>query len=482
MKVQRLVFPRQLALACAISSAAVLFFGPADEARAQVDLNLQSRIDTFSPPLSVKPLPPPETKPGTYCNALRPDCPPIDAAEANRLLAGAIRSINTRIGAALGPAKTIETLKSLRPTKTAEAQARDWLTACAGKLDSGQDLAACLTNRLRELQQKSVAVLRATLLQLTTKRKLLTLALPVSPINFKATTAQPTKFTILLPFNPTYESNVLKSNQNVNSDTSFGFGGGVQLVTAGARPFDLIALSAGTASARYAAFPSKSLDTVTAQGAYQYFIGASAYRADGSSFDPARPNQTAPVANMTTVETVAFGFQNATAYVPTFHRETADLFTPQITLARQNMLVGSAKPCRTSATSDANKDGFCHYLDLSLTLGQTFSDQIVQQNASIAGAANLGWRIDETDFKLALQTVATARAYTNFAGGRQDVLLQTGPVLTYSPAPVPGAPVFNFAVSIIYNRNFSSLSAAEWNGVVIQPTLTIGFPVIPPTL
>lgn len=44
-----------------------------------------------------------------------------------------------------------------------------------------------------------------------------------------------------------------------------------------------------------------------------------------------------PALGMTTIDSVAFGFQNQTVYTAAFHNETVDLFTPQLTFNRQNL-------------------------------------------------------------------------------------------------------------------------------------------------
>jgi len=160
--------------------------------------------------------------------------------------------------------------------------------------------------------------------------------------------------------------------------------------------------------------------------------GATIPGTDGKTIDP---KSEIPPPNMITVDAVAFGFQNQTSYRPTFHLETIDLFTPQVTLSRQNWsLLGNDQDNRCwTRSQDPRKDGFCHYIDLSLTAGQTFSDVKTQQNANVAVSATPGWRIPYSDWKLTLPVTATARFYENFPGGRQDPLLQAGTTLTYTP-------------------------------------------------
>jgi len=176
------------------------------------------------------------------------------------------------------------------------------------------------------------------------------------------------------------------------------------------------------------------------------------------------------------------GFINQTAYLPGYHIETADLFTPQFTLARQNVAL-SDNVCSTLTVAGARSTprwGTCYYFDLALTVGQTFSDVITQQNASVALSATPGWRIPDSDWKITLPTVATAKEYENVVGGRQDVLFQIGPTATYTlPAAKQDDPSLMFSLAATYNRNYSTLSTAAWHGYIIQPTLTIAFQPLP---
>jgi hypothetical protein len=222
---------------------------------------------------------------------------------------------------------------------------------------------------------------------------------------------------------------------------------------------------------------------MTEQGIYQIYLGAyhNDGKTDGTPIDPTYGQ----IPNLLTIDTLALGIVNQTAYLPGYHLETADLFTPQFTLARSNMAL-SGNICSTADPKppagmpiDPSKPmpwGSCYYVDLALTVGQTFSDVLTQQNANVAVSVTPGWRVDTTDWKITLPVVATAREYENVVGGRQDVLFQIGPTATYSlPAAKPGDPSFMFSLAATYNRNYSTLSTAAWHGYIIQPTLTVAF-------
>jgi hypothetical protein len=311
--------------------------------------------------------------------------------------------------------------------------------------------------------------------------------------DLNCTTGQPTKIKVSLPLNPTYETDVLKTGNNSSHGGSFGVGGNVLVTTAGlqGRPADLVVMYAAEASSRYtpSTFSSQNVDSTNLYLAYQAFLHADGYYRDGTpvkDIDPSKPPAKVPDAGMTTVDTVAFAIQNQTAFVPTFHAEKADFLTPQVTLSSQNINLNgpNPKPCVNAIGS---QQSFCNYANFSLTVGQSFSDVVTQQNVNAAASATIGWKPDKTDFNFYLQTTATGKHYENFVGGRDDLLLQAGVVLTYSPSCPPNldpklcpvasdpTPSLTFSLPVTYNKNYSTVSAAAWSGWVIMPTLTIAF-------
>ena len=284
-----------------------------------------------------------------------------------------------------------------------------------------------------------------------------------------------------IPLNPTGESNILKSSQNNSPGASLGLGGALQVFVPVPDKFDVVGFSVTEQTVRYGEFTSKSFDAVTTQAAYQIFLGASGYKSNGQPSGPIdshTPKPDIPPQNMITIDSVAFGFQNQTVYTPTFHSESVDLFTPQVTYNVQNLPIAGHKGC-DAAIPDPRKEGFCYYADFAFTAGQTFSDVASQQNVNFAVSVTPGWRIPNTDFKLTLPMTATARAYENVVGGRNDVLLQIGPALTYAPPPIFDAARSTYSVmfslSATYNQNFSTVTTASWRGYIFMPTLTVAF-------
>lgn len=305
------------------------------------------------------------------------------------------------------------------------------------------------------------------------------------PPNWKCTRGQPTGVKASFTFNPTYETNALKTGSNSSKDFSAGFGGSV-LVTTGVgeqRPYDLIFLNAQSASSRYVTYSSKDLDVFSTQAAYQYLIGAYYYDKSGQSIFVDRTHL--PSSSAVTYDTASFGVFNQALFTPTFRTKSADLFTPQFTVGRQNLDLnsGHGAPCMPGSSSSASAAGnFCYYMDSSITVGQTFSDTITLQNANVAAAVTLGARIDRTDWTVAGQAMVTGRFYENVPGGRQDVLVQGGPVFTYSAAAVQlfgdTKQQISFSLPINYYQNYSTVSKDSWGGLIIQPTITIAF--VPP--
>src|SRR5262245_23090482 len=361
MSAQQRTLSRKSALSLFVTTVSVMTFGGALEGQAQVDLNTQERLLQFN----LIPLVPSTTDVG----------PLVCKTDVDLIL-----HLWKHDAPDLGLLRLSDAILR-RPLQLGKPISEDELKQ---KLNANKAIAA---NILQEYFQTRDASLSDRAAQ---RAKLL--ALPGFPITFcehQGTVTQPTTVKISFPFTSTYETNVLKSNQNVSSGTSSGLGGTLQMITAGLRPYDVMALSAGTTSVRYNKFSSKSFAATTTQGAYQFFLDAfdsTGAPIPGTDGRPIDPKLNIPPPNMITVDAVAFGFQNQTSYRPTFHRETIDLFTPQVTLSRQNWsLAGKDADNRCwTRSQDPRKDGFCHYIDLSLTVGQTFSDVKTQQNAKVA--------------------------------------------------------------------------------------------------
>jgi hypothetical protein len=436
---------------CIVVAATAALFGSVAPGQAQVDPNIQTQANILSAPIVLLPLAPPDT----------PEGPRLNAALSKELrVAGPCRPTEARAR------KEFDRILGERPPNEKPHG-----------LDTANAPLLTIYDKLSQPEKERA-------------RKNLSAPLP---INFQDCHGQPTTLRASLVVNPTYETNALKTGVNGSSDGSFDAGGGL-LVTTGlgeTRPYDLIFLNMQTASARYATYSAKGIDTFTAQAGYQYLIDAYYYN-DGKSLIVNKDN--IPGNKAVTYDTVSFGFLNQTTYEPNFRKGTADLFTPQVTLGRQNFGLTDPtaplcspssdwlKPTPTNPKPDPNSySNFCYYLDLALTLGQSFSDVPTLQNANVAVSATLGKRFDGKDWTLAAQAIVTSRSYENVPGGRQDYLVQVGPVLSYSHAPVAtsaGNLSFSFSLPVSYYQNYSNISKDAWSGIIVQPTFTIAF--IPP--
>jgi hypothetical protein len=442
-----------LGIGLAIATGLAANLGSSLQVQAQ-DLNLQTQLNILSPP------PLAETPPATDVATPPPNSPLKPAWLSGKC--------TTPVGTSLEQQKRLDKILSEEPKIT-----------------------------IREYQELRIQELRIQEIQnqeLQKPRFRIKLAPP--PPDLTCGNGQPVKIKVSFPLNPTYETDVLKTGNNSSHGESFGIGSNVLVTGPGlnGRPFDLVALSAAEASSRYAQFFSQNVDTINTYLAYQAFL-----HADGYYFDEKTNKKTfidnidqttskVPAGNMTTIDTLAFGIQNQTAYTPTFHQEKADFLTPQVTLSRLNIGLDdpNAKPCIAASTNppphppQPPQPQFCYYANLSLTVGQSFSDVRTQQNTNAAVSATLGWRPDRAEWNLALQAMATAKDYEDFVGGRRDLLLQAGPVFTYAPAtkfkitPAEYATVL-FTLPVTYYKNYSTFSAAAWSGLIVMPTLTIAF-------
>jgi hypothetical protein len=306
--------------------------------------------------------------------------------------------------------------------------------------------------------------------------------------------SQPSTAQLSLQLNPTYETNALKAGNNSSSGQSAGFGGTFLATGPGMRALDLIAISGSEASARYSPNFSPSVDSISSYAAYQMFLHADGYvQANnqptqpptywnniGENFDNSKATV---VSGMATVDMLTLAVQNQTAFSPTFRTEKTDFLTPQFTLSKQNINLDGQNP--QPCVNTIGSKSFCDFASLSLNVGQSFADVVTQENVNAAGSVAIGRKFDQTDWSLSVQAAATAKHYEHFVGGRDDLLLQVGPGLNYS---APSIALFNgafkgivdteqvtFSLPVTYYKNYSTVSAAQWSGWIIMPTLTVAF-------
>ena len=462
------------------------FFELGVNAKAQVDLNIQSRVQIYTTPLTGLASPAPDLNPHNLgaCLTNPVFVQVLYLYKEGLLYTKGYLQLSPEV-AALGndtlDFKSSRLINYLR-LKQNTALAADIITKF---FDLDPNAAEDAINAVSDaVEKRDKPIHKIGEPQIGTRLKVK--FIPPLPIGYCK--AQPS-IKLIVPFNPTYESNVLKSNAHDNNSpgASAGFGGTLQIVApvptaVGVRTFDVVGFSTQSQSVRYNQFSSKSFDALITQGAYQHFLSAVGYSSDGHRIDSITvntPTADIPPLNMITVNSVAFGFQDQAVFTPGFRSETVDLFTPQITLNRQNQDLSFAGASCTPKTSDPRQQGFCYYADLSLTVGQTFSDVSIQENANLTVSATPGLRIESTDWKLTLPVVVTERAYEQVVGGRDDVLLQIGAALTYLPAPFydrfGSAYAVAFSLPVTYNHNYSTLAAAAWHGYIIMPTLTVAF-------
>jgi hypothetical protein len=475
MAKQRVVSSNYLGVGLAIATGVAANFGSSLEAQAQVNPNIQTQLNIVSPPLQVI-LAQPENS-SQLLKAFKAGttdvCPP--KSTGNLDLNSIILSTTK-----LPPTVAKKILESVDP-KSRESVNPESSESIANYLTANPEKAAALKEKLKKNKQFVQFI----------------------PINPTCKYRQPSAVKISFPLNPTYESNILKSGNNGIPGESAGFGGNV-LITTGIdsrfqRPWDIVALSGGEASTRYTPNFSPSFDSVTSQAAYQMFLHAYGYDPNANrpvdNLTPETPVKDLPPTGLMTFDTLAFGYQNQTSFKPTFRIENADIFTPQVTLGRQNigLYEPSGRPC-IIGTVDLSPGGsdhrsFCYYANLSLTAGQSFSDVKSLQNFNVAASATLGAKLT-SEWSLTLPATATAREFEDVIGGRRDLLLQVGTALNYNPSsslkltcpPPPNlacsngeAVSYSFSLPLTFYKNYSTLATARWSGFIVMPTLTFAF-------
>lgn len=410
-------------------------------AYAQADPNIQSRIDAVAAPFQVQPIPIVPGVPNRPAVEQIVETEPACVAKGRRCLS------NTEIDAVF--AKHAAQPKLFSPT----AGGTDVLTELkseATPLDRKRDIIKTLALPIN--------------IKPATKK---TLALPVGPPNLKPgpgdAPTQPTAISFTFPGGPIYETNANRSNTRGRSDGSASFGGGFTVTTQGFRNLDVIGISAGTNSVRYARLTGNSFDTMTTSAQYQLFLGA--YDIASKPIDLTHGSLLP--SGQVTFNTLTFGVQNSTAFSPTFHAETTSLTTPTLVYSWQNIPFIQAL-CATKLHKETSS--FCYYADLSISVGHTFADVRTLENTNFAVSATLGDRIGGTDFVALWGTTISGKTYDNVVGGRNDLMVAFGPKLQYKPIDR-----VTTSIGITYNRNYSSLATAQWHGWIAQSALTLSF-------
>jgi hypothetical protein len=170
--------------------AAVLFFGTFIEARAQIDQNLQSRFSTFSPPINVLPLDIANESATKEKAAKKPDtCKVIDDP----------RGLFTDLQRAEKVAKlyneVMRAKKQVLPGSEEKPVPKEYFIK-EGIADN---------EKISQFFQQSDVI---QFINANKRKDLYTLQ--ILPTAFKCGRAQPQGLKISFPFNPTYESNVLR--------------------------------------------------------------------------------------------------------------------------------------------------------------------------------------------------------------------------------------------------------------------------------
>jgi hypothetical protein len=255
MCVQRVLPRSYLLLGLAISTA--ITFGSAFEAQAQADFNIQSRLNTFTTPLVLSP------------DIATPSATPSDptAAVFSSFSKGARNAAAPKGGACIKDKDfVLLILKKLSTEGKLRYMPEDLQDLKSGKdprLAKPEDAARILNHILSRLNDSQDGAILQWLKDPqppkgSKKSQDVGVALSALPVSFCDYSPPPTG-KVSSPFNPSLESNVLKSNTNVQADRALGYGGTAQVTAAGFRPYDVMGLSIGSASAGTISFPRRAL-------------------------------------------------------------------------------------------------------------------------------------------------------------------------------------------------------------------------------
>ena len=188
-------------------------------AQAQVDINLDSRIQTL--------LPPP------------PDPVPPKTIEVVRI-----------------PGRVVTRTKTVK-------KSQDELNAELAAKVGGRERMAILSASERDEQLKSIPKFKTETIK--------EFIPPTTKLELKST---PLKVQFQVPLSAAYDSNAFTSNTNIQPDSILSFGGALAVDAPVTGTDDRVFFNAASTSARYTRFSSQSLDVLAFSGGYRLFLHA----------------------------------------------------------------------------------------------------------------------------------------------------------------------------------------------------------------
>lgn len=373
-----------------LGSIAALIAIQSTAAVAQIDPNLQVRIENLTPPKDRK-----------------PDLPQTEIVTKTR-----VQTYTTTETIAVPPAERLRRLQNVL------AERRMMLPADTEAIQRAYETYGIKAHETRKIQKKKVITEHVV----TTKPR-------------------ETIVTASVSTQSVFDNNAAKAPIHV-SDTVFGTTG-LLTVNIPVGLADSFILQSGVSDQRYARLFTKNVDILVNNATYNQVLNLVVL---------GKTNGT------TTSDVMSYSVASSTVYGSGFSPYQVELFTPSIAWARNNQNLAG------TICGPKGQEAFCVAGSFVAEGEFTFSDIASQQNFSSRLSASATWQTPVTGLTTSAGGYIQGRHFTDFPGGRDDLILQASARADWTPnnyVQVSGV--------LQITQQFSTVKALEWNGFAAYP-------------
>lgn len=221
------------------------------------------------------------------------------------------------------------------------------------------------------------------------------------------------------------------------------------LIPAG-REEDTISILLGPTAVRYATLTSSSFDAANGSITYTRLLGR---------------RQTAEgIATSGTARTdlLTIGLDGVSVYEPGFGPHQIAVATPSIGWSRSNIGLGN-KLCGAKGA-----EAYCYYADVSVSLLESIADIKTQTNTAAVLQLTIGWRPPVKNLSLSATGLVQGVAFSDYPGGRQDLVLVGSGNLSWTPHAN-----LSIGVGVKFTQQLSSQPDLDWDGFTAYPQATL---------
>lgn len=259
-----------------------------------------------------------------------------------------------------------------------------------------------------------------------------------TPAVVKKQEAPPIRFELQAETKEAYETNATKSRLNEQGDAIFAISP-VFLLEVTATSKDKFTLSASSTFVRYGELTQKSGDALNGTAIYRHVVTD----ANGILY-------------------VSSSFSTDSYYSAGFGEHQVNYYKPSITVGWEKI------PLAASFCAASSSIPNCLLASLSVTSDRSWSSIDTQENATGGMTAGLTWATPFKDLRLSMLGSARFKHFTEFTGGRNDVILSSKFGFTQKLSDQ-----LSLVGSASYTDQSSTLNTVEWDGFAASLALKV---------